>query len=133
MFLGCGDMKSALFTASLRSPAFPGLHIHMNDFCSCIIARNVLITHILIAPDFDSQSSTDLQYLWDVWYTTQWDADTTKRFLKDINELLEGQLHKNILIPKADDLKKLKSIWTYWKVTAESMNAKIYSSILEQR
>ena len=96
LFFGCGDMKSALYTASLRSPAFPGLQIHMNDICGSIIARNILIAHIITSHDFDPKNQKDLQYLWDVWYTTQWDDVTSKRFLKDVNLLLTGHLHKNI-------------------------------------
>ena len=126
-------MKSALFTASLRSPAFPGLYIHMNDICGSIIARDILITHIIISPDFDQKNPVDIQYIWDVWYTTQWDAGTSKRFLKDVDQLLAGQFHKNMHIPKADDLRILTNIWLYWKMTVLKMNVNTSCRILEQR
>ena len=126
-------MKSALYTASLRSPAFSGLQIHMNDVCSSTIAWDILITHIIIALDFDAKNPTDIQYLWDVWYSAQWDDVTTKRFLKHVDQLLAKQWRKNITIPKADDLRILQNIWTYWKNTAEQMTANTFSSVLEQR
>ena len=128
-------MRLALQTASLCSPSFETLHIHLNDNNSnsgSVNARNILLTHILSTEDFDPENEKDVQYLWDVWYSFQWNETTTTRFLKDIDRILAHQYSKNIIISKKD-FEKLKTIWSRWKVTASNMNFSTISALLKQR
>lgn len=71
LFLGRGDMRNALFTASTLTPAYKKLNFHFIDNSEIIIARNILITHILLSHDFSTTNPIDLSYLWDVWYSAQ--------------------------------------------------------------
>ena len=118
LFLGSFDMRLALQTASLRSSSYEKLNVHVIDnsnICgskfsvSATTARNILITHIIVDEDFDPENKEDLQYLWNVWYDFQWTKETTiKRFLKDVNQLLNHQWPKNIIIP--NDGNELRSL-----------------------
>ena len=124
-------MRNALHTA-VSSPDFKNLHIHINDCNSSIIARNILITHIITSPDFKPNNQTELDYVWDVWYSTQWDDATKTRFIKDVDEMLAHQWKKNIVI-KDEDLSVLDVVWKYWKTHACSMNPHTFFSIMKQR
>lgn len=132
LFLGCGDMRNAFHTVTSCSPDFKDLNIHLNDNHPSIIARNILITHIITASEFNPENIEDLKYIWNVWYSTQWDASTANRFSKDVLVLLTHQWQKHIVV-KEDDLAILDSVWKYWVATIANMKPSTCSQILNQR
>ena len=80
--MGSGDLRNALFTGAMLTEAYPELNIHMNDVFDLTVARNFLLINILLDEDFDPDVESDIQYLWDVWYSTQWTETTRARFVK---------------------------------------------------
>ena len=64
-------MRNALLTASKMSPVHGKIDIHLSDDSDIIIARNLLITHILLDDNFHPTDLADLNYIWHVWYSTQ--------------------------------------------------------------
>eukprot|EP00884_Botryococcus_braunii_P019942 jgi/Botrbrau1/6631/Bobra.104_2s0018.1 len=84
LILGCGDIRNLLWTAKDPSSL---IHFHINDNNNAVLARNLILLHIL--EHLDLESNADLHYLWDVWYNIYWDAATTERFTKDVQEVLE--------------------------------------------
>ena len=82
LFLGSGDLRNALFTGAMLTEAYPELNIHMNDVFDLTVARNFLLINILLDEDFDPDVESDIQYLWDVWYSTQWTETTRARFVE---------------------------------------------------
>lgn len=104
----------------------------MNDCNVSIIARNILITHIITASDFNPDNQKDLDYVWDVWFSTQWVAATKTRFLKDVGEMLARQWQQHIVIKDAD-LSVLDDVWKYWKTTVSDMDSQTVLTILKQR
>ena len=88
LFLGSGDLRNALLMASQCSAAYHKLDIHLSNSSDTITARNYLIIHLILSPDFDSlPGSADFQYLWDLWYSFQWSKATRKHFIKDVRKL----------------------------------------------
>ena len=134
LFLGSGDLRNVLHTIGLScSTKLEDLHIHLNDNHSSVIARNILILHIITASDFNPNDQNDLEYVWNVWYSTQWDASTVKRFSKDVLQLLVHQWKSDILVVRDLDLVDLDKVWKYWFTTFSSMKASTCSQILSQR
>ena len=151
-------MRNALFTASNLTPAYKKLNFHFSDDSEIIIARNILITHILLSNDFSSTNPTDLAYLWDVWYSAQactfcfkasrnsfinlkfiffqWSEATRRRFMKDVKELLGRQwnaLDKKIVVLDVNHVQKLKNVFNSWLEMSQSMTPKSVASIIKQR
>ena len=114
LFLGCGDLRSPLTTANgISKNQF--LHIHINDNNLLIIARNILILKTISSPEFDTSKDTDMNYMWHLWYDAIWPESTLKRFIKDIQELLEQPLPHTIFIPESSIyLERLRAVWTEW-------------------
>ena len=77
-FLASGDLRNVFFMASYCSEAYHELDIHISDSTDIITARNYLITQVIFSGSFDSESLTDCQYLWDLWYGFQWNKTTRK-------------------------------------------------------
>ena len=128
-------MRNAFHTATQGPTDVMNVNIHLNDSCVPVIARNVLITQIVTNKEFIATNPDDLQYVWDVWYSTQWNDTTAKRFLKDVEQLLAGQWRSNssIVITADADISILEKTWSYWKDTVSTMNADIFSNIMQQR
>ena len=128
-------MRNAFHTAALQSHTnLKNLNIHLNDNYESIIARNVLITQIVTNKEFNAANPDDLQYVWDVWYSTQWNDTTAKRLLKDVEQLLAGQWRSNRFIVITDaDIGILEKTWSYWRETVSTMNADTFLKVQEQR
>ena len=90
MLLGSGDLRNALVTASKLSDAYKNLNIHLNDDLDIVVARNVLMAHILLSDEFDPDNPAEVDYLWDVWYSLQWTENIRNRFLKDVRQILSS-------------------------------------------
>lgn len=66
LLLHSGDVRNALFAAAKVSLAYPRLEIHHSENCKQSVARIIFISHIMLAEDFDSRNSEDIDYLWNV-------------------------------------------------------------------
>ena len=120
--------------ATQCSEAYHELDIHLSDGCDTITARNFLIAHVMLSDSFDPSSPADLQYLWDLWYSFQWDDITRQRFLKNIQLLMDNQLTNSSIVAHGKDFdEKWKKILKSWFNTASDMNSRQFNKILVQR
>jgi Domain of unknown function (DUF4470) len=85
LLLGCGDIRNLLWTGN---GATAHIHFHLNDYNAGVLARNLLLLHILEHMELDKRD--DLHYLWNVWYNVFWDTATKERFIKDVQAILES-------------------------------------------
>ena len=87
-----GDIRYALLTASNKLPVnFQKVNIHLSESNHVMIARNALLTHIILSLGFNPALPGDLKYLWDFWYSYQWEEHVRKRFVDDL------QMHMKII------------------------------------
>ena len=129
LFLGCNDLRKPLTTA-IGTRHIPNLHIHVNDSSMTIIARNILLTNIISSLDFNPDNEGDMAYIWDIWYNATWPESTLKRFLNDVENLLNEPLPANIIISDSQHLEALQSVWTEWLTFIHSSSIE---DILAQR
>ena len=134
LFLGSGDMRNALCTASKINEAYHELEVHVSDNSNFIVARNLLITHIILSDDFDPFVPSNITYLWDLWYSCQWGEMTRKRFVKDAKKLLVGQWkHPSISLPDAKSFDHLKNIIKHWLDNACNMKQRVVKFLIDSR
>ena len=121
--------------ASQCSAAYHKLDIHLSDNSDIITARNYLIIHVILSPDFDSSpGSTDFQYLWDLCYSFQWSETTRKRFVKDVRKLLVNQMTNSSVIPHGAQFnQRLQKVLRSWLNTACNMSPQQMKTINEKR
>ena len=81
--MDCNDMMNALLTVSKLPDSVVKLNIHLGNSFPIVFARNFLITHIMLSPNFDPSSCEDMDYLWSIWYSYRWDERVFKRFFKE--------------------------------------------------
>lgn len=130
LFLGSGDMRNALLTASKINEAYHELEVHVSDHSDFIVARNLLITFIIVSDDFDPSLLRNINYLWDLWYSFQWGEFTRKRFAKDVKKLLiQNWNHPSIFLPDSKSFDHLKSILKDWLDKACSTTPREIQSI----
>ena len=79
-------MMNALLTISKLPDSVVKLNIHLENHFAMVFGRNLLITHIMLSPNFDPASCEDMDYLWSIWYSYRWDEGVSKRFSKDVKE-----------------------------------------------
>jgi len=79
-------MMHALMAVSKLPDSVVKLNIHLGNCFVIVFARNFLITHIMLSPNFDPSSCEDMDYLWSVWYSYRWDERVFKRFSKNVKE-----------------------------------------------
>eukprot|EP00884_Botryococcus_braunii_P019939 jgi/Botrbrau1/6629/Bobra.104_2s0016.1 len=109
LILGCGDIRNLLWTAKDPSSL---IHFHINDNNNAVLARNLVLLHML--EHLDLESKADLHYLWNVWYNIYWDAATTERFTKDVQEVLEcGVLDGPFQFQEDEHLCTATAYWSY--------------------
>ena len=133
MFIGCGDLRSALWTVWKLTEAYKEVIFHVQDGFDTVVARNILLVHIMVAEDFHPDSPEDLQYLWDIWYSLQWSEKTRKRFVKDVKLLLAGPFHPIIKIPNTKYLKKMKMAFKSWLDATCNLKLSTISNNLYER
>eukprot|EP00884_Botryococcus_braunii_P019944 jgi/Botrbrau1/6633/Bobra.104_2s0020.1 len=85
LLLGCGDIRKLLWSASSSTDH---IHFHLNDNNNAVLARDLLLLHIL--NHIDVGKPDDLHYLWNVWYNIFWDTRTRERFVEDVQSLLDS-------------------------------------------
>ena len=125
-------MRLVLETAAYHSEAYKSLNLHINNKSTAIIAKNMLIAHIISSPSFNPEEPVDIQYLWSVWYDVQWDLHTTKRFLNNMDQLLSNH-RSNSIHSNSTDFAQLCKVWNSWKLSASEMNLETLNNILLQR
>ena len=105
-------MRNALWTVEKLKEAYYKVNFHIQDGYDTVVARNILIAHIMLSQDFDPENPTDIQYLWDVWYSLQLTESTRKRFVKNVKQLMATcQSNPTIVIPEAKYFKKMKVVF----------------------
>ena len=134
LLLGSEDLRNALLTVSELAEAYQELKIHLiddNDICT---AQNVLLLHIILSDDFDPAIESDLDYLWNVWYSLQWTEETRMSFVKDVGQLLSHQWPENFEVNISDQQTILKKIFHSWRNIAfcEMPAVKMESSLKER-
>ena len=82
--MDCVDMRNALLTVAKLPAIVEKLDIHMSDKVLMMTSRNLLITHIMLSSNFDPACSKDIDYLWSIWYSYQWEETVRQRFIKDV-------------------------------------------------
>ena len=127
-------MRNAFFMAYKCSDAYPELDIHMSDSCDIIVARNVLITQVILEDSFDPENLTDCQYLWELLYGCQWTNGTRQRFIRDAKKLLTGKFtNLSVIFHGAMFNQTLQKILKSWLDTASNMTELQINKILKQR
>ena len=107
-------------TSAKITEAYKKLNFHFSDELESIVARNILMLHI-ISNGFNPDNPTDVQYLWDVWFGLQWKEATRKRFIKDVNQVMTGQwTASHINIPDPEGVKQLNKICSFWLDTVKA-------------
>ena len=110
--MGCGDLRNPLTTAISSSPKTK-LCIHINDANLQVISRNILILKIISSQDFNPVNEDDLSYIWDIWYNATWPESTCKRFLEDVQSLLNNPSSENTVIDNSYQ-ETLRNVWAEW-------------------
>lgn len=81
-----------------------------------------MLVHIILSDDFDPENLNDIKYLWDVWYSLQWNNVTKKRIIKDVQRVLAGQwVNSLISIPDPNGVQQLNDILRFWLDTATNI------------
>ena len=133
LFLGSGDLRNPLFMATQCSEAYHELDIHLSDSNDQIVARNILINHVIRSSEFNPKKPNDIQYLWELWYGFQWNDITKRRFIQDVKKLMAGQTDPSF-IPHGNNFnQQLKKILKSWLDTINSMSKQRMKKIKNQR
>ena len=90
------------------------MQIHLNDLNPLVVARNITISKIISAPDFNPEDDDDLAFLWDFWYNLEWPEVTRKRFEGVLKDLLNDSFPENVSVPKTSQSEMLKKVWSAW-------------------
>jgi hypothetical protein len=133
LFLGCADLRNVLLTSSKLTDAYKKLDAHFSADSEFLVARSVMIAHIILSDDFHPENSDDLQYLWDVAYSLQWNEHTKKRFIKNIKQLLAGQWSSKIILPASDDIECLKDFAREWLNKGCNIPTKCANGLVQER
>ena len=109
-------------TTAKLTDAYKIVNFHFSDDSKSVLARNILLVHIILSDDFDPENLNDIKYLWDVWYSLQWNNVTKKRFIKDVQQVLAGQwVNSLISIPDPNGVQQLNDILRFWLDTATNI------------
>lgn len=84
--MDCVDMRSALLTVAKLPASVEMLEIHMSSSVIILMARNLLLTHVMLSSNFDPACHEDMDYLWSIWYSYQWSEAIRNRFVSDLKE-----------------------------------------------
>lgn len=132
--MGSGDLRNVLLTGAKLSTACPKLNMHISDMCDITVARNYLLVNIVLDRDFDPAVPSNIQYLWDVWHTTQWTETTRVRFLKDLKKLIACKRgDPTILFPLPNHHEALVDIFKVWLVKASNTKQDDFKDVLDHR
>lgn len=126
-------MRNALCTAAQVTDSYQKLSVHMTDTNELVVARNILLSHIMFT--VDASNPIDMSYLWDVWHSLNWSESTRIRFVKDLEHLLTFQWATvaNILIEAGYAVKLLKRVFKAWLENISNMTVESIAKISKQR
>ena len=134
LFLGSGDLRNALLMATQSSEAYHELDIYLSDSCDNITARNFLIAQVIYSEYFDPEIPSDMQYLWDLWYGSQWNEATRKQFVSNVLQLLSNLITSTSVIPHGTKFnEKLRYILNSWLDSACNMTVTQTKKLVKQR
>lgn len=134
--MGCGDLRNALHTLCHMTKAYPELDAHLSDNSDVNLTRNYVIAHIVLSENFDPAVLTNIDYIWDIWYSTQWNDTTRKRFLKDVKQLSSLRMWgtETLKIPDGSKaVEHMKKLCRTWLNSASNMSVNSVKNILDQR
>ena len=132
--MNCTDLKNALQTAAKQTEAYKQLNLHMSVHNPLQVARDILVAYIILSADFDPANPTDMKYLWDVWFSAQWNESTRQRFVKDVKNLTRGEWNiLPIVVPDQESVDQLKIIFQEWVKISQNLPAKILKEFHESR
>lgn len=89
------------------------MNIHLNDVYPPVMARNVLLLKVISSPEFDEGAGID--YVWDIWYNSEWPETTKQIVCKHLDELINGDHPDYIIFPKRSHLETLREVWSAWR------------------
>ena len=128
-------MRNPLYTISKVTEAYHKLNVHLCDPSAFITARNILLSHIMLSDEFDSKKMSDVDYLWDVWYSTIWSETVRQRFIKDLKQLIASRWSNESIVgpgePMAMDV--LEKVFNCWLKRANCMPTNMITKALKQR
>ena len=131
LFLACGDIGTALFTAA-NSAGCEKLDIHINDSSTTITARNLMLVKLISDPKFLPDNEADLYHLWNVWYNVEWSDVTTERFAEDVKELINGNFPENVIVNE-NLVPLLNDVWASWLRAVRSTSPELIEKIRADR
>lgn len=136
LFLDCQDLRNVLCSMELVNPDWV-LDMHLNTSCPLSFPRNILLLKVISSPKFDPENSTDLNYLWDLWYNAAWTKPTVDRFLTDVQELVDAimteQQFSKLDAKKKNELKETLQSWILFLEGRASAQLSQLSQILTMR
>lgn len=106
------------------------LGVHLNSTSLLCLARNILMLKVISSAEFNAEDSTDLNYLWDLWYNAAWSKSTVDRFLVDVQELIDIIMTKHdfntLEAKKKIELKEIFQGWiTFLQGKTNSQQSKL--------
>ena len=100
-----------------------------------MVARNILLAHILLSDDFYASNLIDIQFLWDICYSLRWTEATRSRFVKNFEHLLTFQCNTaaHIVIEAGFTVKLFERIFKAWLENATKMTLQSVVNISKLR
>ena len=120
--------------AAQQTEAYKKLNLHMSVYSDVQVARDVLVAYIMLSNDFNLANPTDMKYLWDVWFSAQWNESTRKRFVKDVTQLAEGKWEAYpIKVLDSKNAHALKVIFQEWLKISQNFPTTILEALADSR
>lgn len=131
--MGVQDFRHVLQTTAQLSDAYKKLNVNLVSPDRFL--KEVLFLNILLADAFDPTNPNDIQYLWDVYYSFQWNKQTKSRFIKDVWELKNGRLSVDDKIVISDPIiiLELEQTCNLWLDLISNTSADHIQSFVEER
>jgi hypothetical protein len=131
--MGVQDFRHVLQTTAQLSDAYKKLNVNLVSPDRFL--KEVLFQNILLADAFDPTNPNDIQYLWDVYYSFQWNKQTKSRFIKDVRELKNGRLSVDDKIVISDPIiiLELEQTCNLWLDLISNTSADHIQSFVEER
>ena len=107
LVLGCGDIRSCLYTIwknfdSKSLKRFDGVDFVLNDWSAAVLARNIIFLHLCLQlPDDAVERKKYLSAMWAIWYSHelypyhQKTLNDSLKFLLKYSESLDKWIKKD--------------------------------------
>ena len=137
LLLGCGDLRSCFYTLwknfdpIFGSKHFQGIHFLLNDYCSAVLARDVLFLYLIQQLHYLRHDEMKLKKwfcaIWAIWYSHELLADH-RQILKESLSLLhsfaescslwsqssDNPLRNIVSFQEEETLTATRSVWKLW-------------------